>query len=129
MRNQYSATEQPNPSHNDKPAMWELVIEDTKNSFPDDAVRAAIVKDMTDRDTWGRTKYGTPLQPYNGRDALVDFYQELLDGVVYSAQYSWELAHSNDVLSDAHETVEKMYQGLLQAVFAVRRLILNRDNR
>lgn len=34
----------------------------------------------------GLKKYGTVLQPNNGRDALVDAYQEALDLVVYLRQ-------------------------------------------
>jgi len=57
---------QPQPKQNDKPASWDLVIEDMKK-----------------RDAFGRKKYGTPLQPHNGRDALVDAYQEVLDLAAY----------------------------------------------
>lgn len=59
-------TEQPAPVANDKPATWDLVM-----------------TDMQDRDGEGRRKYGVPLQPHNGRDSLVDAYQEALDLVVY----------------------------------------------
>lgn len=31
----------------------------------------------------GRARYGTPLQPFNGRDQLADAYAEALDLVVY----------------------------------------------
>ncbi len=61
--------DQPPPVPNDRPAVWELVI-----------------ADMQDRDRVGRARYGTPLQPHNGRDALVDAYQEALDLVVYLRQ-------------------------------------------
>jgi hypothetical protein len=57
------------PIPNDRRAVWELVVED-----------------MRDRDAAGRSKYGTPLQPFNGRDALVDAYQECLDLCVYLRQ-------------------------------------------
>jgi len=59
-------TEQPAPTANEKPAVWDLVKQD-----------------MTARDQEGRRKYGVPLQPHNGRDNLVDAYQEALDLVVY----------------------------------------------
>lgn len=72
-QNVYSATEQPDPIQNTKPAVWGLVM-----------------NDMIDRDTWGRSKYGTPLQPFNGRDALTDCYQELLDACVYMRQLLFE---------------------------------------
>lgn len=58
--------EQPNPISNDYPPMWDLVIED-----------------MKDRDEEGRVRYGTPLQPFNGRDMLIDAYLEALDLAVY----------------------------------------------
>lgn len=61
--------DQPPPTPNDKPAVWGLVI-----------------ADMHERDKVGRQRYGTPLQPHNGRDALVDAYQEGLDLVVYLRQ-------------------------------------------
>ena len=57
---------QPAPAHNDKPAVWSLVM-----------------RDMTERDIFGAEKYGTRLQPGNGRDFLLDAYQESLDLVVY----------------------------------------------
>lgn len=58
--------EQPDPIHNDRPESWKLVI-----------------ADMEERNAVGTEKYGTPLQPGNGRDSLVDAYQEALDLVVY----------------------------------------------
>jgi len=45
-----------------------------------------VIEDMRQRDNEGRKKYGTPLQTSNGRDALVDLYQELLDATVYIRQ-------------------------------------------
>lgn len=61
--------DQPAPKPNTKPAVWDLVIDD-----------------MKERDRVGRERYGTPLQPFNGRNALVDAYQEALDLVVYLRQ-------------------------------------------
>ena len=59
-------TEQPKPIQNDSQAIWPLVI-----------------CDMQSRDDLGRQRYGTPLQANNGRDMLVDAYEEALDLVVY----------------------------------------------
>jgi len=66
-------TEQPPPKANDKPAVWPLVV-----------------SDMKARDAEGRRKYGVPLQPFNGRDVLVDAYQEALDLCVYLRQAIYE---------------------------------------
>jgi hypothetical protein len=52
----------------------------------------AVIEDMRARDNLGRAKYGTPLQWFNGRDPLVDLYQELLDAVVYLKQELMERA-------------------------------------
>lgn len=60
---------EPDPIKTDERPVWELVIDD-----------------MRQRDNEGRKKYGTPLQASNGRDALIDLYQELLDACVYIRQ-------------------------------------------
>lgn len=65
--------EQPAPKANDKPAIWSLVM-----------------RDMQARDVVGRQRYGVPLQPHNGRDALVDAYAEALDLCVYLRQAIYE---------------------------------------
>lgn len=65
--------EQPDPAPSALPAVWPLVIDD-----------------MRTRDAVGRERYGTPLQPHNGRDALIDAYAEALDLCVYLRQAIFE---------------------------------------
>lgn len=74
----------PPPVANDFPAVWPLVIDDMKA-----------------RDAMGRAKYGTPLQPFNGRKPLQDLYEELLDAVVYTKQELIERADLERRLRDA----------------------------
>ncbi len=50
------------------------------------AIWALVVADMYERDRVGRARYGMPLRAGNGRDALVDAYQEALDLAVYLRQ-------------------------------------------
>lgn len=45
-----------------------------------------VMKDMEERRQFGIKKYGVPVQVGNGRDHLVDLYQELLDACVYIRQ-------------------------------------------
>jgi hypothetical protein len=52
-----------------------------------------VIADMQERDQVGRERYGTPLQAHNGRDPLVDAYQEALDLVVYLRQAIEERDH------------------------------------
>lgn len=46
----------------------------------------AVTQDLKDRAEAGRAKYGTYLRAYNGRDALMDAYQEALDLCMYLRQ-------------------------------------------
>ena len=46
----------------------------------------AVIHDMEQRRLMGIERYGKPVQPFNGRDPLVDAYQEALDLVVYLRQ-------------------------------------------
>jgi hypothetical protein len=61
--------DQPPPVPNAGRPIWELVIDDMKA-----------------RDQTGQQRYGTPLQAFNGRDPLIDAYQEALDLCVYLRQ-------------------------------------------
>lgn len=45
-----------------------------------------VIKDLNDRAQVGKEKYGTFLMTKNGRDALIDAYQEALDLVMYLRQ-------------------------------------------
>lgn len=58
--------DQPLPVRNDEPAIQPLVI-----------------KDLEERMQLGIQRYGTLLQANNGRDMLLDAYQEALDLAVY----------------------------------------------
>jgi hypothetical protein len=52
-----------------------------KNNYPYSI--DGVIKDLTDRKNFGMNKYGTALQPNNGRNNLIDSYQELMDLLVY----------------------------------------------
>ena len=64
---------QQDPKPNTLPAIWPLVI-----------------AEMASRDAVGRKRYGVPLQPHNGRDALRDAFEEALDLAVYLRQVIYE---------------------------------------
>jgi hypothetical protein len=56
------------------------------------AAVALVIDDLGDRLRMGVTKYGTPLQPLNGRDTLIDVYQEGMDQVAYLRAFIQERA-------------------------------------
>lgn len=49
-----------------------------------------VARDLYDRMRQGIETYGVPLQPFNGRDALQDLYEELLDACCYLRQAMYE---------------------------------------
>ena len=49
-------------------------------------VQTAVIRDFEARTAVGIERYGTGLQPFNGRDALRDAYEEALDLAVYLKQ-------------------------------------------
>jgi len=59
-----------------------------KNSL--NPVWRKVMADLTERAEVGKKRYGTYLQPNNGRDALLDAYQEAQDLVMYLAQLIME---------------------------------------
>ena len=65
--------DQPMPRHNNEPFVKDAVI--------------AEINELCER---RRQKYGTHLQPHNGRDALQDAYEELIDGALYPKQLLME---------------------------------------
>lgn len=53
-------------------------------SNPDGLSR--LLSDLILRKEMGTKKYGTPLRAHNGRQAIVDLYQEIQDAIMYSGQ-------------------------------------------
>ena len=54
------------------------------------AITDLLIRDLAERQAFGTQKYGEPLRAFNGRDPLVDAYQELIDLLVYLRQYMEE---------------------------------------
>lgn len=61
------------PVQNMHPKVWDMVL-----------------SDMASRKKKGESTYGVALQPFNGRNALVDAYEEILDLAVYLRQKLYE---------------------------------------
>jgi len=111
---------QPDPIPNDLPASWDLVVEDFTALYPDAQGASQMVSDMRERDQFGHDKYGVRIQPHNGRDNLIDAYQELLDSLVYFRSSLFE--QDDDVLM-------QIYLSTLQTCLSLRRLLLQRDGK
>lgn len=67
------------------------------------SIQNQVIDDIKEREKKGIETYGTTLKPYNGRNALTDLYEELLDASMYLKQYMNE---AGGILVDSHiETV------------------------
>jgi hypothetical protein len=72
------------PAPNDGPSMHDLVCEDLGAlAFPG---APRLMADLNARRKLGLDRYGSLLQARNGRDALLDLYEELQDAAVYARQ-------------------------------------------
>jgi hypothetical protein len=50
------------------------------------SIQRLVREDLEERERVGIERYGTSLQPHNGRDALRDAYEEALDLACYLRQ-------------------------------------------
>jgi hypothetical protein len=97
---------EPPPIVNNKPAIWDLVLSDlSRQKFPPGSIQEKtqlkLMDDIKLRDRTGYHKYGTRLQPFNGRDALKDAYEEHLDSLVYMRQALFEAMDTVIVTKDS----------------------------
>lgn len=56
----------------------------TKNDQPD--IQSLVILDIEERRRVGISRYGTALQPFNGRDVILDAYEEAMDLCMYLKQ-------------------------------------------
>lgn len=70
------------------PSMLKLRPGDQQLPVPNDEpdVQSQVIADIEERRQVGIQRYGTALQPHNGRDALRDAYEEAIDLAMYLKQ-------------------------------------------
>jgi len=85
-----ASSDQPPPKPTGRRPSWDIVISYVEALRHDhgalgvaEDVVPLVLSDMLDRDAVGRARYGMPLTSGNGRDHLIDAYQEQLDACVY----------------------------------------------
>jgi hypothetical protein len=74
-----------------------------------ESVTDAVVQDLQDRRDGGVKKYGMELESHNGRDALVDMYQELTDSVLYLRQYLMEVQDFRQAVARLEEARAQLF--------------------
>ncbi len=106
---------EPAPQNQDGPALWPLVIMDLLQD--EDPIRVLVAKDAQKRHEFGIKKYGVPLVAHNGRNHLLDAYQEQLDKVVYLRAH-YEQTNDDDDIARA------MYWFALREAIELRRMMV-----
>jgi hypothetical protein len=99
---------EPAPIQNDGPGMHDLVIKDILKRDPYAGIH--LIAEVTERRDFGFMKYNTMLQANNGRNALRDALDEMVDLIVYLRQHMEE-QHKVGMQARA---VRKMYDRLLE---------------
>lgn len=91
-------------------------------------VQTLVIRDIQHRRQVGIERYGTALQPHNGRDALRDLYEELIDAAMYVRQVmaerdqpipserlvelERELRHKDDVIEELRRQLDSLARQL-----------------
>ncbi len=94
--------DQPLPTESDGPDVW-----------------AEIIDDMRRRRQTGLLRYGQPLRPDNGRDALRDLYEELLDALAYVMQTRLE----RDALREEAAALRRQIAALRRQIAAASEVL------
>jgi hypothetical protein len=74
------------------------VIDYIVNSRLSSGLPEQLLADLDERVQLGLTKYRTYLLTFNGRNAKIDLYQELLDSIFYAAQMEAEEGYARFIL-------------------------------
>jgi hypothetical protein len=114
---------EPPPIHTGGPAIWPLVIADLRLRF---TYAEHLFEDAEERNRLGTEKYGTPLQSGNGRNPLIDAYQEDLDLMVYLRQ-AIEEGHDVRPIYDLALSVGMQLRWLLMTAAERERIELIQD--
>lgn len=69
---------------------------------------AQIADDIEARIRMGEKKYGTRLKTHNGRDAMLDLYQEVLDAMNYAKQLQLERPDTDEFAVNTYRTLGKL---------------------
>jgi len=106
-----AARPEPPPTNNEHPAIADVVAADFVALG--NLEGAAVAADIMARKAFGMAKYKTPLQPFNGRDVVMDLYQELLDATKYARVLLYENQYAAKDDSDALDIYEQLKEIVL----------------
>lgn len=107
------------------PVMHDLLTADLKAQYGWHPALGLVVADVGERKQLGIRRYGQPLRAYNGRDALLDAYQEGIDMAVYLLQAVQECGPRDMVVRDS---LSSLYGRVALSLLVLRELMVSRDD-
>ena len=108
---------EPHPIPNSNPHIADWVMADVAaagNVYLSQSLASQILTDLKARKKKGFESYGTALQAHNGRNALMDLYQEVTDGVQYARQVQEE---------GVTPAIQPIYANLFAMMIRVKQLL------
>ncbi len=118
----YGTAKQPKPDpFAIGPDCWELVMDEfaavtTPIDFKN--TKELVLEDMRGRSAYGLEFYKHPLRPHDGRDVMMDPYQEALDLAVYLRK----------AIAEGNGWAVSMYKRTLEMLLELRTMIAMRDD-
>lgn len=112
--------EQPPPiSREGVPSVQQAVITDLVVYSGGDL----LAEDVAERERVGIQRYGTPLQPHNGRDMIRDAYDEALDLVIYLRGALLELEDLTGDREHGDSELVTLYDRAIYLALALRAML------
>jgi len=113
---------QPLPTASTTPHMHDLVAQALTSMWSvGDATIAAIISDLKDRKALGIKRYGQPLQAHNGRNPLLDAYEETLDQCAYLRQALYEKSFTH--ADQSYLALNDVFEHALHALVVLRGML------
>ena len=81
-----------------------------------------VHEDILSRKAHGTEKYKVPLMSHNGRDALMDAYEEIHDFAVYMQQFQMETEHTGEKVA-----LRELVKDALVLVCRTKAILLRRE--
>lgn len=108
---------EPDPQPSWHPAIQPMVVEELEYDGYEE-----LANDIHERAEMGKQKYGTLLKPFNGRNALNDLYQEVLDAIVYMRQALYEDSYGKQADDGVYSNpiLEDIYQELINIAATIK---------
>lgn len=115
--------DQPLPMPNAFPFIHDLMVRDINEIFSLTETKHTLTADVLARKALWERRYGTPLQPFNGRNVVLDAYEELLDAAAYLRQALYEAECGKNVKAAAVGMLGETYAEVLTHAMLIRKLL------